>query len=155
MTEEEARRIRVSKRKGREEDGTEDGRAERKRRLGKGKEKERTEEAENEWRQKMEERMAGLEKVTADGFWGVLERVGELVREMGRLREELAEVKEMVDSRGLGSEGSERLEELEELEEGEGEEDGEEKDEEMAAVEEMVDGEAGGESEGGGAGMVE
>ena len=44
--------IQVAKRKGREEDGAEDGRTGRRRRLEKGKE---TEGAEDEWRRKVEE----------------------------------------------------------------------------------------------------
>ena len=152
-TEAEARRIRVAKRKGREEDGTEEGRSGRRRRLEKGKEKEteETEEAEVEWRKRVEVRVDGLERAMVGGFQEILGRILELVREVREMREELVEVKELVDSRGLMSEGSEVSEE----EDGEGEEedreeeDGEERDEMEA--EGMVGGGNGEEPEGGGA----
>ena len=102
-------------RKGQEEDGTEDGRMGRKRRLEKGKEREWTEGAEDEWRRKVEERLEGLEKAMTDGFREVMGRLGEVMRE-------LAEVKELMDLESVGSEESE--------EDGEGDEE---------AVEQMVD----------------
>ena len=98
----------------------------RKRKAGTGKEKERTEGtegAENEWRRRVEDQLERLEGTVAEGFRRVLWMVREVMRELG-------EVKELVESESVGSEGSE--------EDGEGEEE---------AVEQMVDGEAGKESE--------
>ena len=125
MTEAESRKIRVTKRKEWEEDGTENGRG-RKRRTGKGKERERTEGmegAEDEWKGWVEERLEKLEGTVVEGFRRVLWMVGEVMWELG-------EVKELMESESVGSEGSE--------EDGEGEEE---------AVEEMVDGEGGKELE--------
>ena len=125
-----SQRSRGMKRKNREEDGTEDGRVERKRRpeKGKGKEKERTEweTEEKEWRMTVERRMDGIEREL---------RVG-----LGRIMEELRRL--------------EKSWEESELEAGNGEED-REKDEEMRVVEVMVDGEAGQGSEVGNGGDVE
>ena len=118
MTEEESQKIRVTKRKEREEDGMESGRG-WKRKAGKGKEKERmegTEGAEDKWRRRVEDRLERLEGTVAEGFRRVLWMV--------------REVKELVESESVRSEGSE--------EDGEGEEE---------AVEQMVDREAGKESE--------
>ena len=115
----------MMKRKEREEDGTESGRGQ-KRKAGKGKEKERTEGtegAEDMWRRQVEDRLERLEGTVAEGFWRVLWMVREVMQELG-------EVKELVESESVGSEGSE--------EDGEGEEE---------AVEQMVDEEAGKESE--------
>jgi hypothetical protein len=131
LTQAGSQKSRGTKRKSREEDGMEDGRSERKRwsEKGKGKEKERTEweTEEKEWRATVERRLDGIEREM---------RVG-----LGRIMEEL-----------------ERLEKAweEPSEEGSGEEDGDGgRDEEMRAVEEMVDGEVDGEvgkeTEGGGA----
>ena len=122
---EESRKIQVTKRKEWEEDGAESGRG-RKRKAGKGKEKERTEGtegAEDEWKGRVEERLEKLEGTVVEGFQRVLWMVGEVMRELG-------EVKELMESESVGSEGSE--------EDGEGEEE---------AVEQMVDGEGGKELE--------
>ena len=127
---EESRKIQVTKRKEWEEDGAESGRG-RKRKAGKGKGKERTEGtegtegAEDEWRGRVEERLEKLEGTVVEGFRRVLWMVGEVMRELG-------EVRELMESESVGSEGSE--------EDGEGEE-------EEEAVGRMVDGEAGKESE--------
>ena len=123
--EEESQKIWVAKRKDREEDRTEDGRG-RKRRTGKGKERERTdgmEGVEDEWRGQVEERLERLEGTVVEGFRRVLWMVGEVMRELG-------EVKELIESESIGLEGSE--------EDGEGEEE---------AAEQMVDREGGKESE--------
>ena len=122
MTEEDSWKIRVMKRKSRDEVGMEDGRPERRRRLENGKEKERLKKGkeEKEWREKVEWRLEAMEREIQEGF--------------GRIREELGRLQRSWEESGL--------------EEGNGEEEGEgEKDEEMRAVEEMVDGEAGKESE--------
>ena len=132
MTEAESRKIRVTKRKEREEDRTENGRG-RKRRTRKGKERERTdgtegvEVAEDEWRGRVEEKLERLEGTVVEGFRRVLWMVGEVMRELG-------EVKELVESESVGSEGSE--------EDGEGEE-----EEEVEVEGQVVDGETGKEPE--------
>ena len=133
MTKAGSQRSRGTKRKNREEDGTEDGRPERKRRpeKGKGKEKERTEweTEEKEWRVRVERQMDGIEREL---------RVG-----LGRIMEELRRLEKAWE---------------EPSEEGSGEEDGDGgKDEEMKVAEELVDGEAegGGAENGGDVEMVE
>ena len=116
MTEQDSWKIRVTKRKSRDEVGMEDGRLERRRRSEKGKEKERSEFGleEKEWREKVERRLEAMEREIWEGFGRILEELGRLQRSW----------------------------EESESEEGNGEEDGE-KDEEVRVVEEMVDGEAG------------
>ena len=91
----------VTKRKEREEDGVENKR--RKRKAGKGKEKERTEGmegAEDGWKGQVEERLEKLEGTVVEGFWRVLWMVGEVMRELG-------EVKELIESESVGLEGLE------------------------------------------------
>ena len=119
---EESWKTRVTKRKEREEDRAENGRG-RKREVGKGKENERTEGMEDEWKGQVEEQLEKLEGMVVEGFRRVLWMVGEVMQELG-------EVKELMELESVGLEGLE--------EDGEGEEE---------AVEQLVDGEARKESE--------
>ena len=75
------------------------------------------------WKRRVEDRLEKLEGMVVEGFQRVLWMVGEVMRELG-------EVKELMESESIGLEGSE--------EDREGEEE---------AVEQMVDGEGGKESE--------
>ena len=78
MMEEELRKIWVTKRKSQEEDGTEDGRGQ-KRRTEKGKEKESMEGVEDEWRRQMENWLEQLEGTVVEGFRQVLWMVREVM----------------------------------------------------------------------------
>ena len=78
MMEEESQKIRVTKRKDWEEDGTEDRRG-RKRRMEKGEEREKTEGTEEkEWQEQVEQWLGVLEREVKEGFERIMVELARL-----------------------------------------------------------------------------